>query len=271
MPVAQSRPRAADKDHSSSPRGKAFIVSTPGWLRLPTAVRSAAIKAFNANWTWGGVSLVRAQECMPRALPRQLDLTDVVVRCYPDSVKAASELKRLVSAQLAQVVDRHGVKSLEKARTAMSAASFTVAQGRASTVKCKQRAESKEVVICVTESVVALQEAFGMWVIGLSLARVPIDPRITFASIAKAPTWIHTQFGASLGRLMAHEARHQLAHSDDPLFGGLGGAMDGLGEEGCSFWRGLTFTSADRSVIEVSMRALSREQRGLRTAAVNRA
>ena len=193
------------------------------------------------------------------------------MRCYPNATTAASELKRLIVNQLVQLVRGHGLTTLEAARAAMASSSISVAEGRSSTIKITLRVKAVDRIVCVTESVVSLKDAFGTWAVGLMIAGKPVDPKVTYASLAKAPTSVRTQFGQALGRLMAHEARHQLCLTADPLYGGLKHAADGLGCDGAPFWQsGLGFSTSDRAVITTALQALAAAQRGRPTEAVNR-
>jgi hypothetical protein len=91
------------------------------------------------------------------------------------------------------------------------------------------------------------------------------------STLSKAKKDLQQSFGSALGKLMAHEIRHQLAPSSDSLTGGLGHSSAGLGRDGAPFWDPMiSFTNYDQGVILANMNRLVKLQGNLSTEVIKR-
>jgi hypothetical protein len=163
----------------------------------------------------------------------QVNLTDGVVECFLDSIQASSGFRNHVSESLSNL----GHKFLELralAKTFDQPTHYSIDAGRSFTVKGTFQIPLPmplmPQLVCITYGVVAVKSAFSVWS-GLLVKKT----ETTLETIRSAPQAEQLGFGITLGNLIAHELRHQLALSRTgqgmvPLHSG-----SGLGADGADF------------------------------------
>lgn len=153
----------------------------------------------------------------------QLNLTDGVVECYENTIQASFGFRINVYNQL--ITKGHTISALKsRARIFNQPGNYSVEGGRAYTIKSIFQVPPPPFLpqlVCITYGVVPVNMAFALW------------GSLTLATIGRASKAEQESIGISLGNLIAHELRHQLALSETGV--ALGHSESGLGKDGADY------------------------------------
>lgn len=224
-PATQSKRRRVGAGATTAPKGYVIVDKSVKGL-LPNRTWEQARTRINELFrNAGGLQAVYVRTI--KDLP-QLNLTDGVVECYLNSSQASSGFRINVYNPLNAL--GHKIFALRSlAKRFNQPEHYSVDAGRSFTVKgIFQVPPFMPQLVCITYGVIAVTTAFSVWS-GLLVKRT----KTTLATIGSAPQAEQLSFGITLGNLIAHELRHQLALSKTGL--ALGHSGSGLGMDGADF------------------------------------
>lgn len=254
--------KRAVKSHLTK-TGKAYIVrDKKNWYSLPIEVRRAAKASIDKVFRFGGLQVMRVYAINEGQVPSKLDFVDAVVRLYANNSSASWSLRYHAHNQVNQLSKR--VPQLKSILMKLKATKYKIDAGRSFTLKESYKVGNQKRLICISESVIALREAFAHWALWTKQPQ-----NIKLSSIGKAKKKLQQIFGIALGKLIAHEIRHQLAQSSNG--DGLVHAADGLGANSAPYWNPkIEFSSDDKRWILSFMSDLVKLQGSKSTESVSR-
>ncbi len=180
-----------------------------------------------------------------------LNLSDSVVECYFNAIQATVGFR--INVYNAVNASGHKIPELKSlARRFNQPDYYTVSVGRSFTVKSIFNVPPyRPRLVCITYGVISMTNAFS----GSRGFFVKKKTNTTLATLGSAPQKEQLSFGITLGNLIAHELRHQLAFSKTGL--ALDHSGSGLGMDGADFSNPtIQFSPLDRGNIASNFKKL---------------
>jgi len=207
-----------------------YLVKDATWSKLPGSFQTDVYKGFHEAMTFGKSRKMRLRGVAARQVPRQINLTDAVVRLYLDNAAAKKGLIGNARRQIVQVRSQLGRgRGFWKVPSYYDTSDFDV--GMSYTLRdrvARLTYPDGNAWICVTEGAVALREAVGLWSAEKDVkphaTKLPADGAARVNWLKALPAALQAWAGRAVGRVMAHEVMHQMWYdswSGSHVYGGL--------------------------------------------------
>jgi hypothetical protein len=202
-------------------------------------------------------------------VPKFLNLIDATVRLYLDGKKAASGYNFHIRNQLKQLSTRFPqIKELADLLKKAQSNVYEVEAGSAYCLKWKYRTTKGIKIVCVSESAINLEPVFGGWIFQMENSPDPhlksSVHNLQLRSLGTAPRNVQERFGKALGNVIAHEVRHLLKLTNNPLSQERAHADSGLGAWQPAFTDpNIVFSDSDQCQMLFSIQSLVKEQSDL--------
>jgi hypothetical protein len=224
-PVRFTRNTRLKRGGTTTPKGYVIVdnslkdqLSDLTWMHVNTRINQLFRNA-------GGLQAVFVKTSSEVPQP---NFTDGVVGCYLNSAQATGGFRNNVYNQLV-LLGREISPLSDLAKVFNQTSHYKVDAGRSYTVKGIFNVPPyRPRIVCITYGVVSVDRAFAVWR-GILVKKT----QTTMSTIKDAPQKERISFGVTLGNLIAHELRHQLALSKTGV--ALGHTNSGLGADGAAF------------------------------------
>jgi len=207
-----------------------YLVKDATWNKLPGSFQADVFTGFNEAMTFGRKRRMHLRGVDAKRVPRQINLTDAVVRLYLDNAAAKRGLIGNARRQIVQVRSQLGRgRGFWKVPSYYDTSAFDV--GQSYTLRdrvARLTYPDGNAWICVTEGAVALREALGLWSgqkdVRPYATKLPRDGAARVNWLKSLPADLQAWAGRAVGRVMAHEVMHQMWYdswSGQHVYGGL--------------------------------------------------
>jgi hypothetical protein len=193
-----------------------YLVQDGTWHKLPPLFQADVFKGFHEAMKFDKTRHMQLLGVDARRVPRQINLTDAVVRLYLDNDAAKKGLIGNARRQIVQLRSQLGRgRGFWKVPSYYDTSTFDV--GMSYTLKdrvARLTYPDGRAWICVTEGAVALREALGLWSgqkeVKPHSTRLPGDGAARVNWLKSLPADLQAWAGRAVGRVMAHEVMHQV-------------------------------------------------------------